>query len=95
MVTGASEEPRVWSVLLTGGKREGASGPGVGSPPMVVHEGGVGMTMLGRVEIASGDKVGEAVHEDSNKRKDREETRMDLMRGMIFWSTRALSLVMN
>ena len=47
MVTVGFSAPRTWSALLAGGNTDGVSGPGVGSVMIFVHEGGVGMMMLG------------------------------------------------
>ena len=47
MVTVGFIPPRTRSVLLSGGKTDGASGPGVGSVLIFVHAGGVGMMIFG------------------------------------------------
>jgi len=53
--------PRTWSVLLSGGKMDGESGPGVGSARSVVQAGGVGIIMFG---VADGTLVGAAGDEE-------------------------------
>jgi hypothetical protein len=60
MVTMGSSVPRTRSVLLSGGNREGASGPGVGAALIAVQAGGVAINTLGRagavVTGAAGDE---------------------------------------
>ena len=57
MVTVGSCAPRTWSVLLSAGKMDGESGPGVGSARSVVQAGGVGIIMFG---VADATFVGSA-----------------------------------
>ena len=68
MIAGVSD-PSTKSASLSGGKRDGVSGPGVGSTVSVVHDGGVGMTMLDTVGLAL--DAGGVAHDDRviNKKK--------------------------
>ena len=56
-------DPRTKSESLSGGKREGVSGPGVGSVVNVVQEGGVGTIRLDTVGLVS--EAGGVAHAES------------------------------
>ncbi|HQV95976.1 MAG TPA: hypothetical protein PLA27_07680 [Anaerolineales bacterium] len=67
--TTASLAPTEWSVALSGGNRDGDSGPGVGSMFTVAQDGWVGSTMfVGGVRLIVGvTEAGE--HADANKQR--------------------------
>lgn len=68
MVTMASSAPRTRSASLSGGNREGESGPGVGTALIVVQAKGVAIKTLG---LAGTVLTGEAGGEEQPARKVR------------------------
>jgi hypothetical protein len=61
IVTTGLSAPRTWSVSFSGGKREGASGPGVGTVLSVMQAGGVAMKTPGIADaVVIGEDGGDA-----------------------------------
>lgn len=54
--------PRTWSVLLSAGKMDGDSGPGVGSARSVIQAGGVGIIMFGVADVTPVGSAGDEAH---------------------------------